>query len=285
MKLKVGLMSRDTGDLGSYTPSKDGVYGSALDDILCLVEECDVVAGPEWLFLPRDRLHDTYEKDNLISKLCDATKGQTKLVLPGTIFWHDGDYAYNTCPIVANGELVGEYHKYYSGGDEQIVFDENTRRGEIKEKKFHQLRNYLQLTGRSLDDIFPELKKLKWKAGNEKAYNFTWEGLNVGAAICADASGLHHRLHSEDPEEKIDRLDLHFLVSCGNTLANHSLALKHNGYALCSNGVSNPGLRVEVLKYEFDPSIHRFPSTGTVPEIKEIEEHAEGLIYEIEVEE
>jgi len=282
MKLKVGLMSRDTGYLGLYRPSKDSVYGSALDDLLTLVKECDIVAGPEWLFLPQDRLHDTSEKDNLISRLCDATKGQTKLVLPGTIFWHDGYYAYNTCPIVANGELVGEYHKHYNGGDKNIVINENLRRGEKREERFHQSRNYFQSTRRTVNDVFPELNNLHWKAGEEKAYNFTWEGLNVGAAICADASGLYHRLHSANPEEKIDPLDLHFLISCGNYLQTHTLALKYKGHAFCSDGINNPELRLEVLKCK-NPFSYKSSSRKMVQEIKEIEKKDKAFIYEIEV--
>ncbi len=261
--MKVAMLNTRTSAAGNYDTSFDKIFGDNLELILDLIPEHDIVIGAEWLFLPRDRLHTLQEKDTLVQILCNATKDQKRLILPGTIFWHNGHEAYNTCPIIADGELVDEYHKYYDGGDEDIVLNANLRQQEINLDLLNFLKN-----GRR--------QKLTFCPGDSKGSHFQWQGLDIGVVICADHNLLYERHHFERKKTKVPLLNLHFLLACGLYLSHTNLITKVNGYSLGLNGYSEYGNEVwQIKSYKNDcAKIKLIEPTQTL---------TSASIYEIEI--
>ncbi len=76
----------------------------------------DIILGPEWMLMPKERFYSKEEKDSLITKLIETTKDKDTLVMPGSMMWFDGSYFYNTTPVISKGNLLGEYYKHIDGG-------------------------------------------------------------------------------------------------------------------------------------------------------------------------
>lgn len=160
----------------------------------------DILLGPEWLFLPDKRLYTKAEKERTIGRIAENTKDRDTLIIPGSILWEDGDLFYNTAPLISKGQLIGEYHKFYDGGDAGKAKD----KGCVKKKHAERVKEI-----------------------------FSWKGYRIGLEICADSGLLNeHMGKSNDP-----LLDLYFLVSCGLTLHELSrLPVDIGGYGLCADG-------------------------------------------------
>ncbi|MDP2906994.1 MAG: hypothetical protein Q8O03_03570, partial [Nanoarchaeota archaeon] len=109
--LKAGIIARNT---GSDNLSQEGL----LEEIINSIHEdkLDIFLGPEWLFLPKDRLYTKEEKENITSKLADTSKERNTLIIPGSIMWFDENKFYNTSLIIAEGRVLGEYNKHLDCG-------------------------------------------------------------------------------------------------------------------------------------------------------------------------
>lgn len=205
-KLKAGIIARNT---GSDNLSQEGLLEEIIESIR--EHELDIFLGPEWLFLPKDRLYTKEEKYAISSKLADISKERNTLIIPGSIMWFDEKHFYNTSPIIAEGRVLGEYHKHSDCGSS------------LRADK----RGY---------------GHLGYRYGN-KFERCLWRGYNLGVEICADRGELASFLKTR-PDEPL--LDLYFLVSCGPYLPN-DVPVKNLRYGLCSNGGN---LKTEVLRRE-----------------------------------
>lgn len=205
-KLKAGIIARNT---GSDNLSQEGLLEEIIESIHKY--NLDIFLGPEWLFLPKDRIYTKEEKETIISRLADTSKGRNTLIIPGSIMWFDENIFYNSSPIIAEGRVLGEYYKHLDCGSSFRAY----RRGYTDKEYFR---------GNGFE-------------------RHKWGGLNISLEICADRGELARFLKTR-PDEPL--LDLYFLVSCGPYLPK-DIPVKNLGYGLCSNG---DNLKTEVLKRE-----------------------------------
>ncbi len=205
-KLKAGIIARNT---GSDYLSQEGLLEEIIESIK--EHELDIFLGPEWLFLHKDRLYTKEEKEIITSGLADTSKERNTLIIPGSIMWFDENIFYNTSPIIAEGRVLGEYHKHLDCGSSLRAH----RRG-YGDKEYFRGHGF---------------ERHKWRS------------LNISVEICADRGELARFLKTR-PDEPL--LDLYFLVSCGPYLP-RDIPVKNLGYGLCSNG---DNLKTEVLRRE-----------------------------------
>ena len=123
----------------------------------------NIFVGPEFLFMPKDRLYSKQEKDAIIQRLAEFTKDKEILLIPGTIMWEDEESFYNTAPVIANGKILGEYHKQTDGHSIKHA----KKRGVTKE--YHM---------------------------GDRFGMYDWGDLKVGVEVCAD----YGNLRAEQPE-------------------------------------------------------------------------------------
>jgi len=205
--LKAGIIARTT--CWNNTPLQEGLLEEIIESIH--EQDLDIFLGPEWLFIPKDRLYTKEEKDIISSKLAAASKEKNTLIIPGSIMWFDKNLFYNTSPIIAEGKVLGEYHKHFDCGS---TFKAKNR-GCIDKEYFK---------GHSFE-------------------RHKWREYRMSIEICADQGELARFLGTR-PQEPL--LDLYFLVSCGPYLR-LDIPVKNLGYGLCSNGDS---LKTEVVRKE-----------------------------------
>lgn len=194
-KLKAGIIVRDT---NHGFPQENLV-----PEMTHLIRDpnLDILLGPEWLFVPKDRLYTKEEKENLIETLVESSKGTNTLIIPGSIMWHDENFCYNAAPVISNGNLLGEYHKRLDGGTADMARDRKCKKPRFEGKEFGI---------------------------------YLWNGLSIGIEICADKGELQVHLTKKKLD---DSLDLYFLASCGCNLSKYYLPpVKESGYALCAEG-------------------------------------------------
>lgn len=159
----------------------------------------DIFMGPEWLFVPKNRLYQREEKDDLVSKLVKTTEGRNMLSVPGTMMLEDERYCYNTAPVIADGKLLDEYKKRTDGGSISLAEEKGCK------KKYRRGEN---------DGLHP------------------WRGYKIGIEICADHGHLKDSLDREGRPYP----DLYMLTSCGLTIGSYSSPVRIGGYALNSDG-------------------------------------------------
>lgn len=239
-KLKAGIIVRDT----NHGFPQD----SLVSEITHLIKDhnLDILLGPEWLFVPKERLYTKEEKENLIGSLIESSKGTDILIIPGSIMWHDEKFCYNAAPVISNGKLLGEYHKRQNGGTTDRAEERSCKKPRFEGKEF---------------GIYP------------------WNGLSIGIEICADKGELKRHLMKEKTEPL---LDLYFLVSCGCSLSKYDLPpVKESGYALCAEG-SGPvsevfqkmDYKTYALRLEAEERRERFLDVYHLP----IEKEVKGLL-------
>lgn len=191
--LKAGLLAVNTNDYFK----QDGIVETIGEYIS--KHELDVFMGPEWLFVPKNRLYKKEEKDYIVSRLVKTTEGKDVFVVPGTMMWEDENYCYNTAPIIADGKLLDEYKKRTDGGSIALA----------KDKKC----------------------KKRYRRGTEYGY-YSWRDYKIGVEICADNGDLKDFLDEKNGPYP----DLYMLTSCGMTLGSYSSPIRMGGYALNSDG-------------------------------------------------
>jgi len=222
MKLKIATLEYPTSATGTNL-TKDLLLKSLTD--LSNIES-NVIVCPEWglFFGERNdpRLTSTYEKDDLVGRLCDLTSRKKQLILPGTMMWQTVHGVYNTLPIIANGEYLGDYHKYTNGGSSVAV--------SIALEDNHSIKNK------------------KWVQGDRMGKHFQWEGLDCGVEICLDTGSI--KLN-----DSIPALDLQFLVSCGLDINRTTLKLKKHGIGIYANGYCRRDLSWELPKQIFQRQV------------------------------
>lgn len=192
-KLKAGVLLENT----EFGVPQEGI----VSDVINYVNKynLDIFLGPEWLFVPKQRLYSESEKENMVNELLSGTKERSTLIIPGTIMWEDEKYYYNSAPVISGGELLGEYYKILSGGTHGRAHARHCEK--------------------------------TWYGGKGPGL-YTWRDYAIGVEICADHGLLKEKLDkNEDP-----LLDLYFLSSCGALLCSSWTPVKPLGYGLCSDG-------------------------------------------------
>lgn len=185
---------------------KTSAHGCEQRGLVELVEFCikefglDILAGPEWMFLPEKKVYNKEEKNNIIKKISQKTKGTNCLILSGTIVWQEDGLVSNTTPIIADGELIEEYSKWSDGGTDYIA----------------------------------SCLQLKAKEHNKKGTCFKWRELGIGLEICSD-----HAFGSIKKNDAVERLDLQVILACGGILVNNHLKLKKGSYSFKCDGCYN----------------------------------------------
>lgn len=179
--------------------------GRLVSDIADYVNdnELDILLGPEWLFMPETRLYSKKEKEGIIEELAEKTKTRDTLIIPGSIMWEDDTFFYNTAPIISQGKLIGEQHKYTDGGSKTKA-------------------------------TFRNCSKPKYRDLEKKLDAFKWRNYRVGVEICSDMGKLLNSLE----ESCKPFLDLYFLVSDGCMITSYpkDMPVKDFGYGLNSDG-------------------------------------------------
>lgn len=177
-------------------------HNGLLEEMKICIEKhnLDILLGPEWLFLYKDRLYPKEGKNGLLAKIAEISKGRDTLIIPGTVMWFAGMGFYNTAPVISNGQILGEYNKKEDGGSSNIA-----KRRQCKRKEF--------------------------RPGKEDGL-YKWKDYNIGIEICADAGILWHHLSFQ----KRPLLDFYFLPSCGHYCCKNTLPIKTGGYALTADG-------------------------------------------------
>lgn len=197
-KLKAGILTCFT--VGGNVPQ-----GRLVSDIVDYVHdyELDILLGPEWLFLPETRLYQKEEKEGIIKELAEKTKTRDTLIIPGSILWEDDTFFYNTAPIISQGNLIGEQHKWTDGGSKTKA-------------------------------SFRNCSKPKYKDLEKKPDAFKWRNYRAGVEICSDMGRLLNSLE----ESCQPFLDLYFLVSDGCMITSYpkDMPVKDFGYGLNSDG-------------------------------------------------
>ncbi|MBM3199307.1 hypothetical protein FJZ53_00095 [Candidatus Woesearchaeota archaeon] len=161
----------------------------------------DILLGPEWLFLPKNRFYSEKEKCDIVQCLAEITEGRKTLLIPGSIMWHDEKHYYNTVPVITDGKLLGEYNKQSNCGS----------------------------SDKALERVATD--NLTYRAGRGFGL-YHWSEYKIGVEICADQGLLaDHMRCREDP-----LLDFYFLVSCGKKLIKECMPIKTGGYGLNSDG-------------------------------------------------
>ncbi|MBI4448168.1 hypothetical protein HY643_04250 [Candidatus Woesearchaeota archaeon] len=159
----------------------------------------DIFLAPEWLFLPKNRIYSTQEKEGLTSELAEKTSKTNSLILPGTFMWEINGKVVNSTPIITHGRLIREYTKRFDGGTEDIA------------------RQY-------------GFRKVQY--GKKYGTAFRWNNLNIGIEICLD-----HASGCLTINPSINDLDLQIVLSCGMSLCNNQLTkLKTEGYGILCDG-------------------------------------------------
>ena len=239
-KLRAGVFLKKT----THGADQDNLINNIADYIYNY--ELNIFLGPEWLFLPKNRLYTKKEKEGLIGKLSKKTRGTNTLIIPGSIMWFDNKFFYNTAPIISKGELLGEYHKKLHGGAVQLAMERGC------DKKFFI---------------------------NGKSGLFKWRGYNIGVEICADR-GL---LHKEMVKNKSQFLDLYFLASCGLSLTHGNkkdIPIKDLKYGLCSDGHDPKSEVIQKKDQYLDVLINPIESKGNlISQLLNLKNHLE--IYEL----
>ncbi len=197
----------------------------------------DIILGPEWLFIPQERLYTEQEKNQIISYIAENTKNKDTLIMPGSIMWESQTHVYNTAPVIYRG-TVQEVHKFTDGG--------------TKDKA--KVRKCNKPQYKTFDD--PE--------------TFKWRDYKIGIEICSDMGRLIRPLQNKYLEDNGKKywvvqtmeeecfLDLYFLVSAGIAISSdrNAIPLKQRCYGLNSNGDYLPEtmvLRREQGGFTFPP--------------------------------
>lgn len=169
----VGDLSLKVGFIQTATSCRGSDYKQIHKKITTALKKADydIVIAPEYSFVPEYKVFDEDIKNEILESVICASKGSRTLVLPGTFLWAKDEGLHNTAYAVFDGNKVCEYDKINEGGEESIAKD-------------------LGLT---------------FVNGDSPGF-FTWNSLNVGLEICADAGILN--------KSKIV-CDLHVLMSCG----------------------------------------------------------------------
>jgi len=198
-KLRAGIVVKKT-----YA---DETYQKNLvDNIVNIIfkYDLDIFLGPEWLFLPKDRLYSKSEKEDIIDELADKTKSRDTLIIPGSMMWYDDKFFYNTAPVISGGKLIKESHKHSDGGS-----------ADLADKR----------------DCFKQM----YMKPNSCLFN--WRGNKSGVEICSDLGHLNEVLKRSNPSSIPEYfLDLYFFVSCGKSLSPSEMPVKRFRYALISDG-------------------------------------------------
>jgi len=196
-KLKAGIMT-------GYKTFEKTPQGKLVSDISDYIHEydLDILLGPEWLFMPEKRLYTKEEKKEILEEIAEKTKTRDTLIIPGTILWEDDKFFYNTAPIISEGKLKGEQHKWSDGGSRMKAF-------------------------------FRNCSKPKYKCFDKPRDVFKWRDYRLGIEICADMGCLIKYLE----ESELPFLDLYFVVSDGVLITKYEneIPIRLNGYALNSN--------------------------------------------------
>jgi hypothetical protein len=195
-----------------------------VDDPLSLLEKAlktagdvDVLLAPEWLFVPKGRLHTAAEAEAIIAKLKELSAGRDGLLVPGTIAWVDDDGGYhNTAVALSDGEVTKRVDKQHDGDDVAFAKDHGA--------------TYARGDGHSV---------------------FVWRDRRVGLEICRDHGDARLRWDLEDDAVGGGRrtVDLQLVVSCGVELKHPAVGvggacLLANGDATSPAGMAQVGRRV-----------------------------------------
>lgn len=203
-QLKVGVLACNT---------KSAVHKGrrkALSKVIKKHPELDVLlAGPEWLFLPKTGLYKKEDLKRLRSFMEAETRGNPMLVFVGSMPWAEGKFSHNTALIVSDGKSL-TYHKQRSGGDSVMA----SRRNQ-------------QSTGESP----------VWVPGDQLGL-ISWRDRLVGFEMCAD----HHAGVLRNAG--VTNTDLHVIQACDlNNIGEGHMATKTGASAvLCDGGGQRPAL-------------------------------------------
>ena len=199
--LRVGVLRYSTKYFGMRT---DADVDAVLDRIAdCLDHDLDVLMVPEFA-LTADRAITRDEADGITERLRELSEGHDTLVLPGSYIMQEEGYLYNLMPMVADGEVVGEYSKKYDGGELEWCYD------------YYGLPNGWDYNKEAEDyDGVVEHK-----------------GRRIGVELCMDyAEG------ALKDRAGIDDLDLQLVVACGISRTHHSATAVHDdGHVVICDG-------------------------------------------------
>jgi len=238
-KLKAGIIIEDTPSLMGFNERK------LIRRISRYVSTgLDILVGPEWLFMPKEKLYSKSEKDSLVEEIANTTKDYNSLIMPGSIMWEDDSYFYNTAPVITKGKILGEYHKYFDGGSSTYAIDRGC-------------------------------KKLKYEKKQQGIY--PWQDYKLGVEICADGGLLYCRL----PEEERQSFDFYCLISSGSTLFKRHMPLKIGGYALNSNGADPYSIVVKKECWKENKNPRWVANMWDYEEIKPKKEFNKLHVYEL----
>jgi hypothetical protein len=141
----------------------------------------DVTLAPEWMFVPtRGVSMSRAAYDTLVAKLCALTEGDDRLLVPGTLPWHDDNGGYhNTAVAISNGKVIATLDKMGDGDDVEIA----------------------QSAGKT------------YAPGEGGCAVFRWRNMRVGLEICRDHGDARLRRHLLGNAD--ERVDVQLVVSSG----------------------------------------------------------------------
>ncbi|HEY1099070.1 MAG TPA: hypothetical protein VGF99_09075, partial [Myxococcota bacterium] len=182
---------------------------TAVADAFALVEKAwaggaDVVLAPEWLFVPAHGPSlSAADKDVLLDRLAALTRGSERLLVPGTIPWHDDDDVvgggyHNTAFALCDGRVVFAVDKRGDGDDVDIAKGMGRRH-----------------------------------VADGGGSTFEWRGVTVGLEVCRDHGDARLR-HELLAAGKRDVVDLQLVVSSGVWLKHAAIGI--GGMVLVAQG-------------------------------------------------
>ncbi len=202
--------------------------------------DLNMFVGPEWSFrktLMRDNKANFYDQ-NALHAILDGLKSLSAAVpdmlfMPGSIVWaipdvKKGFIAYNTVPVLHNGEIIHLYHKSDWGGDTEGAGN------------FGTAMRYGGESG-GWGDILRKKYTIK-KGGKKKSVTtnshfFELGGRTFGVEVCADHNGsmLFKQYAEENKSGK--GIDVHVIISCGMFPQHDKIAARKGGFVVHCDGM------------------------------------------------
>lgn len=121
----VGDLSLKVGFVQTATSCRGSDYSSIIKKIETAVSKSsyDLIVAPEYSFVPKSRVFDESEKDELLEQVVSSSKGYDTLIVPGTFLWQKNKELRNTAYFVKGGKIVYAYDKIRDGGEESLALE------------------------------------------------------------------------------------------------------------------------------------------------------------------
>ncbi|MBI5355738.1 MAG: hypothetical protein HZB68_04760 [Candidatus Aenigmarchaeota archaeon] len=196
-KLSVAMLPKSTSPYGSDTEYFEEAIKGLLE-----TNAYDIIVAPEYNLVPREGPVTREDKDSMVERLLEYSRGKDTLLFPGTVVWKDeSGLMKNTIPVISNGEVVFEYSKMHDGGEVNLA-------------KYHNLTaSYGSVPGR-----------------------FSWKGYDFGLEVCRD----HFMATLTASNAK--SVDFHVIVSCGMDVWFDNVVSKELGYVMMCDGYQEKGV-------------------------------------------